>query len=276
MYNRRFRTNRPKIIGKTDMTPRWESIREIIHDSNVILEILDARMPELSRNKEIEKMVLNYGDDKKLIFILNKADLVANEQLQREFEKLKKESECFILSSKDKIGTKRLREYLLSLGKNCESDYLRIGVVGYPNTGKSSVINALILRHKVKVSSTAGTTHGEQWINAQGNLSIIDSPGVIPLDEHDEVRLALIAAKNVEKIHNLGLVANAIINLFDESENLKKYYKIDELKIKNNCVQDIFEEIGRKKGFFKRGGMIDEGRTAVQIIRDWQTGKLKL
>jgi len=272
MYKRTFKANRPPVRGNTNMIPRWDSIKEIIENSNVILEVLDARMPELSREKEIEKRVLeNKFNEKKLIFILNKVDLVSEWQLNKNFKKLKKEGECFIFSSKNKIGTKRLRNYLLALGK--DQEYLRIGIVGYPNTGKSSIINSLVLKKKVQVSASAGTTHGPQWVNGPGNLSIIDSPGVIPLDEHDEVRLALIAAKNVEKIKNLEIVAIEIIKLFEGNQKLKEFYKIEK-EVDNS--EELFNEIGIKKGFMKKGGIVDEGRVAIQIIRDWQKGDLKL
>lgn len=269
MYNRRFKANRPKIIGSTNMIPRWHSVAEIIYHSNIVLEILDARMPELSRNSEVEEIAKK--SNKQILFILNKADLVSEEQLERKFKKLKQEAPCFIVSSNQKIGTKRLREYLMAQAKGKE--IYRIGVVGYPNIGKSSVINALTLKHKTKVSSTAGTTHGPQWINAQANLSIIDSPGVIPLDEHDEIRLALISAKNVERINNLDIVAHAVINLFENKTKLKEFYNI---KTDSEKPEDILQEIGKKKGFMKKGGLVEESRTAIQIISDWQKGKLKL
>jgi ribosome biogenesis GTPase A len=269
MINRRFKANRPRTVGSTDMTPRWDSVSEIIEESDVILEVLDARMPQISRNSEVEKLAGKF--EKRLLFILNKADLVPENFLESTFRKLKKEGECFIVSSKDMVGTKRLREYLLALGKAKEGR-LRIGVVGYPNLGKSSIINVISLKHKTKVSFTAGTTHGPQWINAQANLSIVDSPGVIPLDEHDEIRLALIAAKNVEKIKQLDLVSQAVINLFEDKQPLKDFYKI---KIESNDTQEILDEIGRKKGFIKKGGIIDESRTSIQIIQDWQRGNLR-
>jgi len=266
MLNRRFKANRPKIIGSTDITPYWQVVEKIIRESDIILEILDARMPELSRNEEIEKKVKANG--KELIFILNKSDLVPEYYLKK---RNKLPGKVFHLSAKDNKGMNRLRGYILALSKKYEN--IKIGVLGYPNTGKSSVINSLVRRNKSPVSSRAGTTHGPQWVAMKDNILIIDSPGVIPLKENDEVRYALIGSRNPEKIKNKELVASKIIDLFIDKKNIFEYYGIN---INSNNAEEIMEEIGRKRRFLKKGGIIDETRVSFEIIRDWQTGRLRL
>ncbi|MFA6022677.1 MAG: GTPase [Candidatus Pacearchaeota archaeon] len=261
--------NLPKVMGSTDITPYWDVIKQIIRDSDILLEILDARMPELSRNKELEETIIK--NHKPFIFILNKADLISEGQLRKTYERLKKENLCFVLSSKDHMGTKRLREWLISQAKGKEK--FKVGVLGYPNTGKSSVINTIAKRKGAKVSSKAGTTHGPQWINATNNLRIVDSPGVLPIIKEDEIRYAIIGSRNAEKIKNLELVATAIINLFEDKLPLKKFYGIE---TDSDDAYEIIHEIGKKKGFMKKGGQVEENRVSIQIIRDWQTGKLKL
>ena len=182
MINRRFKANRPKVIGSTDINPYWEVIKGIIRESDILLEVCDARMPELSRNEEIEKLAKS--SKKQLVIILNKSDLVNFNQLMIHIKTLSKEFPVFALSGKSREGITRLRNYLFAKAKKVEK--LRIGVLGYPNTGKSSVINAISRRGTAKVSSRAGTTRGQQWINAGDNMLIIDSPGVIPLRKEDE------------------------------------------------------------------------------------------
>ncbi len=270
MIQRKFKANRPKIIGSTDMKPYWQVIKDIIDQSDVILEILDARMPELSRNEEIESLTKQSG--KQLILVLNKADLVSKKQLAINYEKLRDTFPCFVISNKDKIGTRRLREWLIANGKNKER--FKIGVLGYPNTGKSSVINSLSLAKKAPVSSKAGTTHGQHWIKSVANLEIMDSPGVVPLKQEDEARLALIGSKNPEKIHNLDIVLWKIFELFDDKDVIKKLYNISD--IESNELEDIIEAICKKRGYIKKGNQIDETRLAIQVIRDWQQGKLRL
>ncbi len=267
MINRRFKANRPKIVGSTDMIPYWQVIEQIISESDIILEVLDARMPELSRNDELEKLVKR--KNKELIFILNKSDLVSENMLRKMFNKLKKEAGVFSVSTKERMGTRRLREYLIRISKN---QNIRIGVLGYPNTGKSSIINSLVLRKKAPVSSKAGTTHGIQWVKSS-NLEVMDSPGVIPIGKNDEMRLSLIGSKNPEKIKNLELVAYKIIDLLPNKNRILEYYEIKE-KAEDN--EEIIRLIGVKKGFIKKHGEIEENRVAIQIIRDWQRGNLRL
>ena len=159
----KFKANRPKVVGNTNITPYWKVIEKIIDDSDIVLEVLDARMPEISRNDELESLIKQKR--KELILILNKSDLVSQKVLRKRFQELNKSHKTFVISVKDKIGTKRLREYLIQRSK--EAERVRIGVVGYPNTGKSSVINSLVLRKKAQVTSKAGTTHGTQWISSE-------------------------------------------------------------------------------------------------------------
>ena len=165
----------------------------------------------------------------------------------------------------------RLRGYILALSKKYEN--IKVGVLGYPNTGKSSVINSLVRRNKSPVSSREGTTHGPQWVAMKDNILIIDSPGVIPIGKNDEMRLSLIGSKNPEKIKNLELVAYKIIDLLPNKNRILEYYEIKE-KVEDN--EEIIRLIGVKKGFIKKHGEIEENRVAIQIIRDWQRGNLRL
>ena len=166
---------------------------------------------------------------------------------------------------------KTLREYIFALSKKYEN--IKVGVLGYPNTGKSSIINSLVRKKKSPVSSKAGTTHGPQWVSMKKNILIIDSPGVIPLKENDELRFALIGSRNPERLKNKELVASKIIDLFIEKKRLFEYYGIN---IDSNNAEEIMEEIGRKRKFLKKGGVIDETRVSFEIIRDWQSGRLRL
>jgi hypothetical protein len=152
-----------------------------------------------------------------------------------------------------------------------------VGVLGYPNSGKSSLINALAHKTKVKVSKKSGTTHGIHWVKATNEIKLIDSPGVIPLIKGDEVRYGLIGAKDTERLRNPELVSDAVIGLFikNNRKSFEEFYGI-EIGDGDVNVNDISEMIGRKKGFVTKGDVVDEHRTAGVIVRDWQQGRLKL
>jgi len=275
----------------------WKVIGEIVKECDIILEVIDSRLPALSRNRQLEKIIKEGG--KELIFVVNKTDLVSRNYSEKVKSSLSKEAPCFLVSAKEKLGTKRLRDMLQMRAKVYVAPPLpdikklskkeratrpqhftkhwgrfKVGIVGYPNSGKSSIINALVFKTKSKVSKKAGTTHGIQWISGGEKLLILDSPGVIPLSKEDEVRDALIGAKDVEKIKNLPLSASYIIELFlDDLGKLEEHYNV---KLDSKDPEDIIEKIGKKKGYLSKGGEIDESRVSALIIREWQFGKLKL
>lgn len=247
----------------------WDVVRNTIRKGDIILVVLDARMPELSRNKDVERLVSKMGKIGFMVF--TKIDLVSNAHLSR----LKREYKgAFFVSGLKNIGMNYLRTQIFITAKRERIDLPKVGVVGYPNIGKSAIINALAHSAKTAISSVAGTTKGIQYVKA-GTLRVIDSPGVFPYGD-DEVKLGLLAARNPEQLKSPELVACKIIEMLIESnkKSLEKNYgiKIDGKK----DSYDLMLEIGEKRKFLIKGGVIDENRTAVQIIRDWQKGKLRI
>ncbi len=246
----------------------WPVTKRVVKDADIILLILDVRMPELSRNKELERIV-NFHD-KKLIYVFNKIDIVSSRYLQ--FIK-SKYPEAFFVSGTKNIGINNLKEQLLILAKRMKIKNPKIGIVGYPNVGKSAIINALAKRARAKVGTRAGTTKGIQWIRA-GSLFILDSPGVVPYEDR-ELMLGILGAKNIERIQNVERVAFEIIKMLVEYNKtiLESYYGF---LIEDKDYGQVLEEIGRKKGFLLRGGVIDERRAALLVIKDWHEGKLRI
>ena len=249
----------------------WGIVKKIIMRADMVVVVLDARMPELSRNEDVESIVIK--SKKKLFLAFNKIDLVSKEH----FAFLKKRYQhAFFVSGSNNIGINRLRTAILIAAKREGIEKPIVGVVGYPNVGKSAIINALAHRAKALVSATAGTTRGVQIVKA-GTLHILDSPGVFPYGT-DETRLGILAAKNPEQIKNPELVACRIIEMILESNRnaLEDFYNI---KIEEESGWDSYEimlQIGQQRRMLMKGGITDEHRTAIQIIRDWQTGKLQL
>jgi len=246
----------------------WPTVRRLIMEANVVLLILDARMPELSRNKELEKMVADFN--KPLLLVLNKADLITQSQavqLQKQYPK------AFLVSGSKNLGLKELRTSLLILGKRMKIKTIKVGIVGYPNVGKSAIINALAKRARTSVSSHAGTTKGLQWVKISG-LKVIDSPGVIPFADN-ETKLGLLGSKNPEKLKHTQKLAVEIIKNFVQGNKkaLEDFYGI---KLETDDEYEILLLIGKKRGFLQKGGIVDERRTALAIIMDWQRGRLRI
>lgn len=244
----------------------WPVVKKVVKNSDIVLEVIDVRFPEMARNATLEKMVSYYG--KKLVRVFNKIDIASEDylrDLRREYKNV------FFVSGARNIGIRRLRTGLLIMAKRMKIESPKIGIVGYPNGGKSAIINALAKSDKARVSERAGTTKGIQWIKA-GSLLILDSPGVVPLEDY-EVKLGIMGAKNPEKLKNAERVAFEIIKMFvsHDREALERIYGIN---LDQN--ENVLELIGKKKGFLYKGGVVDERRAALLVIKDWQKGKLRL
>lgn len=247
----------------------WPVVENVIKNSDILLLIIDARMPELSRNKELEKKITEQG--KELVYVYTKIDLMSSQPL----DLLKKKHRgAFFVSGTKNIGISDLRRHLQITAKRMGLQNPRVGVVGYPNLGKSAVINALARRARALVADMPGTTRGTQWIKVS-NFLILDSPGVIPYDDKNS-KLLLLGSKHAHKTHQPGKVATDIIKMFLENSksSLEKHYKIE---VKRGMEDyDILLEIGKKRGFLKKGGEVDETKTAIFIIQDWQKGRIIL
>lgn len=281
---------------ETNIEPYWDLVKRIIHESDIVLEILDARLVELSRNEEVEKIIEAQG--RPIIFVVNKSDLVDSASLHEQIRVLETEGKKVVfVSDKNKTSYKillfEIRKLFKEYGKREITERkvgdpklrfreakaeIVVGVLGYPNVGKSSVINGIAHRKKVKVSKKAGTTHGIHWISVSDDIKLLDSPGVIPLKKDDEVRYGLIGAKDNERIRHPDIVANAIIKLFMDT-NKQAFEKHFDILISDEEKEDfdlIIERIGERKNYLIKKGRIDENRVYSDIIRQWQGGALRL
>jgi ribosome biogenesis GTPase A len=248
----------------------WKVLNNVIRQSDILLEVIDARMPELTRNIKIENTIIRKR--KNFIFVLNKADLITNSMRRKLLDEMKDEN-AVLFSSKNKQGIADLRRIILEKKKPNWKN-IRIGVVGYPNTGKSSVINALSHGAKTKVSPVAGMTRGVQWIAGTDELFFLDSPGVIPPYDRDESEKAIMSIIDPDNLQRPDIAATRIIEMFlnnNDEMQLKKFYDIE---TESSDSMEIMLEIGKKKNYMRKGGKIDERRTALLIIRDWQRGNL--
>jgi len=244
----------------------WQDAMKAIKDADLVLLVIDARLPELSRNEDLERKL--FESDKKTIIVFNKSDLISESKLA---ELKKKNKKAHFVSATEKEGLTKLRTEIIIEAKK-RGVKIEVGVVGYPNVGKSALTNALTRGSKSKVSSSAGTTKGVQWASSN-QMKIIDSPGVIPFED-DEVKLGVLGAKNPDKLKDPEGVALAIVKIFLDNDRsvLERHYKI---KISGEDEYEILLQIGKARKLLKKGGVVDENRTSKMIIKEWQVGKIK-
>lgn len=267
-----------KAKGKSPNTHKHKSyvfsiVNKVIEESDIILEVLDSRFIEKTRNFEVEKKVKKLG--KIIIYIFNKSDLININKikLDRELEELKPN---LFFSSKERSSYANLKKLIKIESKRLKQECVNIGVIGYPNTGKSSLINFLTRKYAVKTSSEAGYTKGIQKIKLSKGLYLIDTPGIIPMLEKFStsvkflVKHPQIGAVTWDRAKNPDLVVNQLMKEYPNV--LEKYYKIDA----NGDSEFLIEELGKKLNYLKKGKIIDDIRTAKKILKDWQEGKIRI
>jgi len=220
---------------------QWKEIfSKIINETDLIFEVLDARNPNGTRIYMLEDFVKK-NTNKKLYLILNKIDLIPGNVLQQWIQYFKKDTkyDLFYVSASTNRGLIYFRKQLNRLFLN-ETKAI---IVGYPNTGKSSLISALTKgKKKVGISSTAGFTRGVIAYRITPKILLFDTPGVIPLSEEDECELALKDAINPEKVKNKELVIYKIITLYVSPNKILENFDINEEFIKTHLERGIAEK----------------------------------
>ncbi|HEY3363214.1 MAG TPA: GTPase [Methanosarcina sp.] len=245
-------------------------VKDVIKKSDVLLEVIDARFPDETRNSEVELEIIRLN--KPFIIVINKSDLVSREKLEKTKVRFSRIAPVIFVSSKDRSGTTMLRHQILASASMKGKDIL-VGTLGYPNVGKSSVINGVTGRHRASTSSVSGHTKGVQHVDAGSRIMFIDTPGVIPFDEKDEYLQGLLGIKDVTHLKDhIGVSLKILEKMLAENKAaLESFYNIT---IENETSYDVLELIGKQCNFLQRKGEVDETRTATRIINDWQNGLL--
>ncbi|ASS91576.1 ribosome biogenesis GTPase YlqF [Aeribacillus pallidus] len=250
---------------------------------DIVYELVDARIPQSSRNPMIDDIIAN----KKRILILNKKDM-ADESITKEWIQYYKEQgiASIAIDSQTGSGLKQIVQLSKELlekerekmkAKGVKPRAIRALIVGIPNVGKSTLINRLAGRNIAKTGDRPGITKQQSWIKTGKELELLDTPGILwPKFEDEEVGLKLAAT---------GAIKDEILNLQDVAAYAMQYlikhypdrlmdrYQIDNLSNENEIV-DLFDHIGKKRGCLSAGGLIDYDKTAEVFIRDVRTLKL--
>ena len=253
-----------KVVKVKQTVP--EAIIQVIKNSDIILCVLDARYISETRNIYIEEKMKEMN--KKIIYIVNKIDLVR----KIDHEELEKFSPSILVSCWTRKGVNELRTQIKIMAKQLNKEPVYVGVVGYPNTGKSSVINLILGRKEiVKTSSVAGFTKGVQMLKFGDGINIYDSPGVIPPTERfaNSTKLAKIGVKSFDRTEDPEMFVHELMKEYPGL--FERYYKINT----EGDSEKFIEEFGKKRGTMLKKGEIDTDRAARMILRDWQCGKIK-
>lgn len=301
-YSEPLDAEKSRTYVDNSMKSYYKDLIHVLESADIILEVLDARDPLGCRSEELENKVLSYGH-KKIIIVLNKIDLVPGEvalgwlnylsqhlpvvlfrsNIQQQQTRLGSTSSFNtnnissqttrdMLDSTKTVGT----EALMGLIKN----YMRsgnvmtavtIGVVGYPNVGKSSLINSMKRSKAVGVSSTPGFTTGVQEVEIESKIKILDSPGVV-FSKTEGRGSPEMVLRNVVKIESLDDPITPVQAILSKvtAENLMSHYEIPEYRE----GIEFLAHIARKRGKMKKGGIPDLDAAAKIVLHDWVDGKI--
>jgi len=264
------------------MAKTRRQIKESLPLVDAVTELLDARIPQSSRNPELSELIGN----KPRIVLLNKCDLAdekATAQWMRYFESTGAgvlPVDCRSgkgLSAYHNLVKRVLAEKIESNEKKGMSGKaLRVMVVGIPNTGKSSFINRMSGRNRAKVADKPGVTRQNQWFAIGSGIELLDTPGVLwPKFEDPKVgdKLAFIGSVKDEILDSETMAIRLIEVLRDDyRDRLCDRYGI--LVEDDNEPWEILEKIGKKRGMLVHGGEIDTERTANTLLDEYRAGRL--
>lgn len=265
--------------------------RQIAEDMkliDVVIELLDSRIPISSRNPDIQQITKN----KRKIILLNKVDL-ADETITKKWqENLSKEAPCLLTDSNtgkgvDKVSKKidelmkEEKERQISRGRINKT--IRVMILGIPNVGKSSFINRISKRKSLEVANRPGVTRQKQWIRIGNNQELLDTPGVLwPKFESEEVSLNLAFTGTIkDDILELTEIAYELIKklMKEYPKNIIDRYKIsegelEETKNSANSIYELMKLIAKKRGAIVSGGRVDVEKVSRIILDDFRSGKL--
>lgn len=262
------------------MTKAKRIMQENIKLIDLIIELVDARIPMSSRNPDIDEL----GKGKSRIILLNKSDL-ADARLNQEWESFFKEKGYFVqpLNAKTGAGIKNIQALVQeSCKEKIERDRkrgiinrpVRAMVVGIPNVGKSTFINSFAGKACAKTGNKPGVTKGKQWIRLNKNLELLDTPGILwPKFEDQKIgeRLALIGSINDEILHVDELAVALIRNLKNlYLDLLEKRYDITI----DEDAYDTLKRIAIARKCLQKGELPDVDRASSMLLEDFRSGKL--
>lgn len=262
------------------MTKAKRMMEEDIKLVDLVIELVDARLPQSSRNPDIDKL----GKNKYRLIILNKSDLVSEQDNAAWTEYFKNQGYFVVrLDSRSRAGMKNVNAVI---EKACQEKFerdrkrgivnrpVRAMVVGIPNVGKSTFINSFAGKACTKTGNKPGVTKGKQWIRLNKNVELLDTPGILwPKFEDRQVglRLALAGSMN-DEILNISELALELIRYVKEQYPgmLNARYSVSE----ERTCEEILGEIAKNRKCIKKGNELDYDKAAALLLDEFRGGVL--
>ena len=269
------------------MTKAVRQMKEDIKLIDVVIELVDARIPISSRNPDIDSLAVG----KSRVIILNKADMADDKATEAWIQYFKEKNLIAVkLNSKSGNGIKQVKDAITKAAeakmardraRGILNRPVRAIVGGIPNVGKSTFINSFAGRAVTKTGNKPGVTKGKQWIRLNKQVELLDTPGILWPKFEDRItaeHLAFIGSIRDEVIEKRELAIKFVIELEENYRGiLAGYYGFDNIEKNGNDTEfamQLLREIAEKRMLVKKGGEVDTDKASILILDDFKNGKL--
>ncbi|XP_060925287.1 guanine nucleotide-binding protein-like 3-like protein [Limanda limanda] len=274
----------------------YREFKKVVEAADVILEVLDARDPLGCRCPQVEQAVIQSGTNKKIVLVLNKIDLVSKEIVEKWIKYLRNEfptvafkastqqqnknlkrsnvsvtkATTELLSTSACIGADCLMKLLANYCRNLDiKTAITVGVVGFPNVGKSSLINSLKRARACSVGATPGVTKCLQEVHLDKHIKLLDCPGIVMAISTTDAAMILRNCVKIEQLVDPLPPVEAILRRCNKAQILE-HYRVPDF----HTALEFLALLARRQGKLRKGGLPDTDKAAKSVLMDWTGGRI--